>query len=164
MQPIGDLVIRVDAEARVVHFHSSARYAQLPVVLLAQLDRCVFRWSVGAGLSAPQRRLLAGVRALLDDAADDDGWSAEPGEATRRLLTVGRDRLGVTYTFASSIGGPDDGSDDPEVCLALLRVGLDEERPDAPRLARALQAYCDTVERSGRSNGSPLRRAARLLG
>jgi hypothetical protein len=162
MQPLGELFISADPGARLVRFRSTAGDAQLAAALLAQLDRWVFRHELGPSPNNRQRQLLAAVRTRLASPGDvgELGWRAEPGEAKESLIKVGRNRLGLTYTFTSSIGGPAPAGDEPEVCLALLAHGL--QRPDGERLAAAVRSYCDEVEQKGRSS-SALRRSAKRL-
>jgi hypothetical protein len=155
MQPLGVLSIAVDGE--VVRFHSTLDDAKLPAALLAQLDRLMLRYALGERLSAPQTKLIAGVRARL--ASPNEVPRAEPGAAGAPLLTVGRNNLGLTYSFTSSIGGGENVGDKADVCLALIGYGL--SRPDGGKLAQALQQYCDHVERKGRSRA--LRSSGKLL-
>jgi hypothetical protein len=167
-QPLGELFIAVDEGARVVRFRSTLEEARLPAALLAQLDRWVFRHELGPSPNPRQKQLLAAVRAKLTEPEPEPepepekDWRAEPGEAKESLVKLGRNRLGLTYTFSGSIGGPAPAGDQAEVCLALLGYGL--KRPDGQRLAGALRQYCDEVERKGRSGGpSMIRKSGKLL-
>jgi hypothetical protein len=164
MVSIGTLSVDVDAAARRVRFASTAPDAQLALGLLAQLDRWMFRMSVGSRLNAGQTRMLIQVRALAEAQARgglaEGEWQAEVGAARRELIRFGRDRLGLTYHFISSIGG-DHSGDEPEVCLALVRFGLGRE--DGAQLAQALLSYCAATERKGERSPAALRKAARLL-
>jgi hypothetical protein len=154
LQPLGVLSIAVEGET--VRFHSTLDDDKLPAALLAQLDRLMLRYAMGERLSAMQTKLIAGVRAQL---AGEAGPRAAPGAANQPLLTVGRNNLGLTYSFTSSIGGGENVGDKAEVCLALIGYGL--SRPDGKKLAQALQQYCDHVERKGRSRA--LRQSGKLL-
>jgi hypothetical protein len=164
---LGDLRVKVEPPERRVFYRATVAPEMLPATILAEVDRRLLRGSLGGGrLAQSTELLLAEVRRLAterkaDRAVPETAWQALPGEANQILLTLARDRLGLTYSFTSSIGGkPTDPEEEEAVTLALVGAGL--RGPEGARLATALLAYGDRVALWGRS-ARAFRAAARSI-
>jgi hypothetical protein len=163
-QPIGDLSVDLDAEARLVTFAWSGDDATLPLGLLAHLDLGIWTWAASPHLAKPGLWIAAAARecaeiALKGKPVAISEWTAMQGPARERAVMVVRDRLGVGYGFASSIGGPKPSNEEArEMQLALIDLGL--TRPDGKAFARAVVAIADYYQKGGTERGKALGKVA----